>query len=212
MGVSTDAVLFYGYCWDDEAPSPWEDDADGNEDADENATDWETRYARLKGCLPPKHAVPRSRGRADAREQLRLDAERLQPCRASDHRPARGVLGGEGEDRREVTVRRRRALLRLVPDALRGRENVRNDQSPRRSKQDHEADRESLLGSSAQGVLCGDGDQDRQQEARLVVGERLERVAPMLSLERLTLTFELARAVDARDPSALGRQEHRCPN
>ncbi len=26
MGTSTDAILFYGYCWDEERRHPWEDD------------------------------------------------------------------------------------------------------------------------------------------------------------------------------------------
>ncbi len=63
MGVSTNAILFYGYCWDDEAHTPWEIDrndgdkgADENENTDEN--DWETRYARTKGCLPPSTPFP----------------------------------------------------------------------------------------------------------------------------------------------------------
>lgn len=60
MGTSTDAILFYGYCWDDEdVRNPWET-ADG-EEALENGDeddDWETRYARAKGCLPPREPYP----------------------------------------------------------------------------------------------------------------------------------------------------------
>ena len=71
MGVSTNAILFYGYCWDDEAHSPWEvdqtdddnDEDDDEEDDDESdneedENDWEARYARLKGCLPPSTPFP----------------------------------------------------------------------------------------------------------------------------------------------------------
>ena len=63
MGVSTDAILFYGYCWDDEdVSSPWKigDDVaeDENEDEDEDKDDWESRYARAKGCLPPSTPFP----------------------------------------------------------------------------------------------------------------------------------------------------------
>jgi len=58
MGVSTDAILFYGYCWDEEdARNPWEvgrDDATDDDDDD----DWEARYARAKGCLPPSAPYP----------------------------------------------------------------------------------------------------------------------------------------------------------
>lgn len=68
MGVSTDAILFYGYCWDDEdVRNPWEigrEDADDDEDDEDDATedeDWEERYARTKGCLPPTTPFPERR-------------------------------------------------------------------------------------------------------------------------------------------------------
>jgi hypothetical protein len=58
MGVSTDAILFYGYCWDEEdARNPWEIGC-GDEDEDEDEDDWEARYARAKGCLPPAQPYP----------------------------------------------------------------------------------------------------------------------------------------------------------
>ena len=41
MGQSTDAILFYGYCWTDEGSPPWRD-----EDEDEDEDD---RYVRLAG-------------------------------------------------------------------------------------------------------------------------------------------------------------------
>jgi len=56
MGVSTDAILFYGYCWDDEH-SLWKADDDDNSD-DDDKNDWETRYARTKGLLPPSKPFP----------------------------------------------------------------------------------------------------------------------------------------------------------
>lgn len=60
MGTSTDAILFYGYCWDDEdVRSPWKlgsDDDDAEDDEDEDG--WETRYARTKGCPPPSTPFP----------------------------------------------------------------------------------------------------------------------------------------------------------
>lgn len=50
MGTSTDAILFYGYVWDDEdRPNPWPD-ADGDGDEPE---DWEARLARLSGLTEP---------------------------------------------------------------------------------------------------------------------------------------------------------------
>lgn len=47
MGISTNAVLFYGYCWSKEQYAtgyPYDDNP--NED-------WEDRYARLKGLARP---------------------------------------------------------------------------------------------------------------------------------------------------------------
>jgi hypothetical protein len=56
MTVSTDAILFYGYCWDEETHHPWtigrEDDRDQD---DEN---WENRYARVRGVDAPKALFP----------------------------------------------------------------------------------------------------------------------------------------------------------
>lgn len=47
MSQSTDAILFYGYCWTDESP-PWVDPND-YESEDEDAGDDEERYLRLAG-------------------------------------------------------------------------------------------------------------------------------------------------------------------
>jgi hypothetical protein len=59
MGTSTDAILFYGYCWDEEVQHPWKtDEADEADEADEDNDFWETRYARAKGCLPPSTPFP----------------------------------------------------------------------------------------------------------------------------------------------------------
>jgi hypothetical protein len=56
MGQSTNAILFYGYCWDEEEACPWKI---GRGDADEDdADDWEARYARTKGCVPPLAKFP----------------------------------------------------------------------------------------------------------------------------------------------------------
>ncbi len=50
MGTSTDAILFYGYCWDEEARSPWEIGKDEPSDDDEY---WEDRYAQASGLNGP---------------------------------------------------------------------------------------------------------------------------------------------------------------
>lgn len=49
MSTSTDAILFYGYVWDEEdKPSPWTTGVDDDRDEE----DWKTRYGRLKGIDP----------------------------------------------------------------------------------------------------------------------------------------------------------------
>lgn len=49
MGTSTDAILFYGYCWDEETDRPW---TIGREDEDDHPDeDWMDRYARAKGLI-----------------------------------------------------------------------------------------------------------------------------------------------------------------
>lgn len=53
MGVSTDAILFYGYAWDEETNTPWtigKDDEDEDSSSDDEE-DWEERYVRLKAGL-----------------------------------------------------------------------------------------------------------------------------------------------------------------
>lgn len=49
MGTSTNAILFYGYVFDDEGSRPYEDD---------NDEDWESRYARLSGLVGPEEPYP----------------------------------------------------------------------------------------------------------------------------------------------------------
>jgi hypothetical protein len=56
MGVSTNAILFYGYCWTKETSRPWEIGSDG--DAADTDDGWEERYARAKGCVPPRDKFP----------------------------------------------------------------------------------------------------------------------------------------------------------
>jgi hypothetical protein len=52
MGQSTDAILFWGYCWDEERAWPWDDPG-----ADEEETASE-RYARLTGLKQPDNGYP----------------------------------------------------------------------------------------------------------------------------------------------------------
>ncbi len=47
MGTSTDAILFYGYCWDEESDKPWLIGLDGEDDYPDE--DWIDRYIRVKG-------------------------------------------------------------------------------------------------------------------------------------------------------------------
>jgi hypothetical protein len=49
MGTSTDAILFYGYCWDQEAHWPWMIDRDDQDDHPDE--DWMERYVRAKGMI-----------------------------------------------------------------------------------------------------------------------------------------------------------------
>lgn len=62
MGTSTDAILFYGYCWDEETSRPWQIGGDTSDDEDDEDNDekddWEARYARAKNCLPPSTPFP----------------------------------------------------------------------------------------------------------------------------------------------------------
>lgn len=61
MGQSTDAILFYGYCWTEETARPWsigrDDSGDGEDDG------WEERYARALGTPAPTSAYPETRDR-----------------------------------------------------------------------------------------------------------------------------------------------------
>jgi hypothetical protein len=50
MSTSTNAVLFYGYAFDDEGQVPWATD-DGADD--DGVEDWDDRWARVNGLLAP---------------------------------------------------------------------------------------------------------------------------------------------------------------
>jgi len=82
MSVSTNAILFYGYCWDDEAEHPWPD-GEGevlDEDEDDN---WEDRYARARGCLPPDaEASAREHKKYETAKKKLVAASR---CRVDTH-------------------------------------------------------------------------------------------------------------------------------
>lgn len=85
MGQSTNAILFYGYCWEEENSKIWtvaaprdeeeedgdddedyeedEEDEDGYEDDDDcededEEDDWEKRYCALRGLSEPKEQYP----------------------------------------------------------------------------------------------------------------------------------------------------------
>jgi hypothetical protein len=59
MGQSTNAILFYGYCWTEETSRPWEIGVDTESDTDDDSDDdWESRYALTKNCLPPSTPFP----------------------------------------------------------------------------------------------------------------------------------------------------------
>jgi hypothetical protein len=64
MGVSTDAILFWGYCWKDEGDSIYgaEDEPAEDEDSDE----WEKRYAAAHGVTEPAEAYPEKDSAPDA--------------------------------------------------------------------------------------------------------------------------------------------------
>jgi hypothetical protein len=50
MGVSTDAILFYGYSWTEETDLPW---TIGRDPVDNEEEDWEKRLAAALGCPRP---------------------------------------------------------------------------------------------------------------------------------------------------------------
>lgn len=56
MTVSTDAILFYGYCCDEETRQPWTIGCEDDRDHDDE--DWEDRYARVRGVIAPSASFP----------------------------------------------------------------------------------------------------------------------------------------------------------
>jgi len=102
MGVSTNAILFYGYSWDEEDNDrPWTigvelddledivygDDDDGDDDDGDGYYDpehhWEARYAAALGCPPPAaDADAEARTAYRARRKTLVDAS---PCEVDVH-------------------------------------------------------------------------------------------------------------------------------
>jgi hypothetical protein len=58
MGQSTDAILFYGFCWTEETNAPWNIGKDYDDHDDKDDGDWEKRFARLKGLKDPDRPFP----------------------------------------------------------------------------------------------------------------------------------------------------------
>lgn len=57
MGTSTDAILFYGYVWDDEGTDrPWITGDDDDDDDDDDEEDWQERYAAARGVTRPSES------------------------------------------------------------------------------------------------------------------------------------------------------------
>lgn len=68
MGQSTDGILFYGYCWDDEKASPWASEDGSGQDDDQ---DWEERYAAAKGIVAPVEEYPEDKDKSPEAEAIR---------------------------------------------------------------------------------------------------------------------------------------------
>lgn len=72
MGQSTDAILFWGYCWDEEKDSPWARDyADEDESSSDDEEGADDRYARLTGIVRPKGPYPSDSDKSPEAESLR---------------------------------------------------------------------------------------------------------------------------------------------
>lgn len=64
MSQSTDALLFWGYCWTEEMDSPWSHEPEDAEDEEEDVEDEDdddmpdARYARMMGIARPSNPYP----------------------------------------------------------------------------------------------------------------------------------------------------------
>jgi hypothetical protein len=90
VGQSTDAILFYGYCWDDQA-TLW---LDGQEGGDGEAEDAEDRYARLIGIQRPAAEHPADDDDSVAAQGVKAEFrvywdKKREACKAA------GVVAGE---------------------------------------------------------------------------------------------------------------------
>lgn len=66
MGVSTDAILFWGYCWTEEMAKPW--DPEGEDASEEDA---EGRYTRMRGEAAPSETYPKDADKSPEAERVR---------------------------------------------------------------------------------------------------------------------------------------------
>lgn len=83
MGQSTNAILFYGVCWDEEMSLTTLRGVDTDEEDADDEHDWQAAYATAKGCPPPQGEYDSRKYQAylDARGPI-LDAS---PCEVGTH-------------------------------------------------------------------------------------------------------------------------------
>jgi hypothetical protein len=81
MGQSTDAILFYGYCWDEEGAELWPEGEEGEREEPD------ARLARLSGVEAPDDAYPPDTDRsADAERTRKAFSKYWDACREVDER------------------------------------------------------------------------------------------------------------------------------
>lgn len=88
MGVSTDAILFYGYCWDEEA-----DLMDRIREGDDNSSGWAEVILRRRGEHDPWDGYPAGEGLPYAEKRA------MQTAWIEDNRPS---IDAWGEARKAV--------------------------------------------------------------------------------------------------------------
>lgn len=71
MGQSTDAILFWGYCWQEEKASPWAPDEEDDSEGDSEGAD--DRYARLMGIQRPSKPFPKDTDKSPKAEATRAE-------------------------------------------------------------------------------------------------------------------------------------------
>jgi len=184
MGQSTDAILFYGYCWMEETSRPWTigaDDVDEDDDRDEDEDDddadddeWEARYARGKSCLPPSTPFPE--------RMVKPTRENGWNSTPKDYSPAEQAIINQ----HTAYWATKRAIVEAAtccvgthcsgecPMPYVAVKVSETTASRGMHGGDHVTDRGSRLGHGTRSVLRGHGHQDRRQEGRLVAREQLE--------------------------------------